>query len=103
MRSAQREHPEARKELRAAANGFDDPAIGQKFVDATRVARQAITHMPAAWPPVRGFEYGPTVRRKSVGGFPYGILYCLTATEIVILAYAHERWRPGYWEDRIDG
>ncbi len=76
--------------------------MGQKLIDATRVARQAIAHMPHAWPPLLGFDHGPTVRRKSVEGFPYGIVYCVTATEIVILAYAHERRRPGYWESRLE-
>jgi hypothetical protein len=41
------------------------------------------------------------VRRKGVSGFPYGVVYVVRAEEIVILAYAHDRRRPGYWEHRL--
>jgi len=51
---AQREHPEARAELRAGANWYDDPATGQELLDATLEARGSIAEMPGAWPPVRG-------------------------------------------------
>lgn len=48
MTLAQREHPEARAELRAGANWYDDPAAGQELLDATRQARQGIAKMPDA-------------------------------------------------------
>jgi len=30
------------------------------------------------------------------------LIYLASAEEIVILAVAHQRRRPGYWKDRID-
>ena len=48
MTLAQREHPEARAELRAGANWYDDPATGQELLDATFAARQSIAKMPGA-------------------------------------------------------
>lgn len=59
--------------------------------------------MPEAWPPVSGGDRKPIVRRKGVAGFPYGVIYYTTDSEIVIVAYAHERRHPGYWKHRIDG
>lgn len=96
MTLPQREHPEARAELRAAANWYDDPETGQELLDATREARRDIAAMPEAWPPVGDWEREPRLRRKSVVGFPYGMVYFLTSEEIVIVAYAHEKRRPGY-------
>ena len=57
--------------------------------------------MPSAWPRVDDEDREPIIRRKRVAGFPYGVVYYATDSEIVIVAYAHERRRPGYWEDRI--
>lgn len=102
MTFTQREHPEARAELRAGAHWYDDPATGQELLDATLKARQSIAQMPDAWPPAFGLDREPIVRRKGVTGFPYAVVYYVTSSEIVILAYAHEKRRPGYWKHRVD-
>ncbi len=102
MTLAQREHPEARAELRVGANWYDDPATGQELLDATLQARTSIVEMPGAWPPVRGWDREPIVRRKGVIGFPYGVIYYATDSEIVIVAYAHEKRLPGYWKHRVE-
>lgn len=102
MTLAQREHPQARAELRAGATWYDDPATGQELLDATLEARRSIAAMPEAWPPVGGWDRKPIVRRKGVAGFPYGVIYYKTDSEIVIVAYAHERRQPGYWKHRVD-
>lgn len=101
MTLAQREHPEARAELRAGATWYDDSATGQEFLDATRQARQSIAAMPDAWPPIRDWDREPVVRRKGVPGFPYGVIYYVANDEVVIVAYAHERRLPGYWKHRV--
>ena len=31
------------------------------------------------------------------------LLYYLTDAEVVIVAYAHNRRKPRYWEHRLDG
>lgn len=40
----------------------------------------------------------PRTRRLLVGRFPYQVVYRLRATEIVIVAVAHLKRRPGYWK-----
>lgn len=102
MTLAQREHPEARAELRAGANWYDDPATGEELLDATLQARRSIAKMPDAWPPIRDWNREPVVRRKGVSGFPYGIIYYVNDSEIVIVAYAHEKRLPGYWKHRFE-
>nr|WP_281177584.1 hypothetical protein [Kribbia dieselivorans] len=42
------------------------------------------------------------MRSMAVGVFPYRLLYYLTESDFVILAYAHERRKPGYWQHRLD-
>ncbi len=39
-------------------------------------------------------------RRALVGRFPYQVVYRLKPTEIVIVAIAHLKRRPGYWKNR---
>lgn len=101
MTLAQREHPDARAELRAAANWYNDAATGQELLDATRQARHDIAAMPEAWPPVPGWHNEPRLRRRRVAGFPYAVVYFVTDDEIVIVAYAHDKRRPGYWKSRL--
>lgn len=98
----QREHPAARDELRAGVNWYDDPETGQELLDAIRSAQRAIGQMPNAWPAIREWGRQPTIRRKSVNGFPFGVIYYVADQEIVIIAYAHEKRRPGYWSSRLD-
>lgn len=33
--------------------------------------------------------------------FPYGIVYFVRDDEVLVVAYAHERRRPGYWRERL--
>jgi hypothetical protein len=36
-----------------------------------------------------------------MGTFPYQILYFIEDSYLVVIAYAHNRRKPGYWKDRI--
>jgi hypothetical protein len=42
----------------------------------------------------------PMTRRILLLGFPYQIVYRLRPAEIVIVAVAHLKRRPGYWKNR---
>lgn len=43
------------------------------------------------------------VRSASVKVFPYRVIYYLTDTSVVIVAYAHNRRKPDYWQHRLQG
>jgi len=103
MTSSPRVHPEAHAELNAGAAWYDEPAVGQQLIDAAREAVALIVEMPSAWPPDPDWDGGEVIRRKSVKGFPYGVIYYVAEPEeeIVIVAYAHNKRRPGYWKGRI--
>jgi hypothetical protein len=34
--------------------------------------------------------------------FPYGTVYFVRDDEVIVVAYAHERRRRGYWRDRLN-
>ncbi len=42
-----------------------------------------------------------TFAARGLDGFPYRIVYFTRGDEIVVVAYAHERRRPGYWKKRL--
>lgn len=43
----------------------------------------------------------PETRRVLVARFPYQIVYRLGGGEIVIVAFAHLKRRPGFWKHRV--
>jgi plasmid stabilization system protein ParE len=42
----------------------------------------------------------PDVRMRVVRRYPYSIVYVVRGPNVVIIAVAHHRRRPGYWMDR---
>ena len=73
------------------------PGLGGEFFDEVGAILALIEANP---------EIGATIsadgqtRRALVGRFPYQVVYRLRPTEIVIVAIAHLKRRPGYWKDR---
>lgn len=50
--------------------------------------------------PLLGTPFHGTRRRYILRRFPYSLIYQITPEELRILAVAHHRRRPGYWEQR---
>lgn len=73
------------------------PGLGGEFFDEVGAILTLIEANP---------EIGMTIsadgqtRRALVGRFPYQVVYRLKSTEIVIVAIAHLKRRPGYWKNR---
>lgn len=94
--------PEAELELEEAASRYEEErsGLGRRFLDAVATTIDRIRRFPHAGAPV---PYAPPdlpARRAPVKGFPYHVVYLLTAEAIRVLALAHYRRRPGYWFDR---
>ncbi|MDR3068838.1 MAG: hypothetical protein LBU50_04975 [Cellulomonas sp.] len=98
------EHPDAGAELFAAAERYEQaqPGLGHALFAAVEVAIRAIDQFPDGWPPFPGWSRQPVVRSKGTARFSCRVVYFVQDGEPVILAYAHERQRPGYWADRFD-
>ncbi len=88
---------EAQNELRSGMLFYEYQhfSLGKDFVLEIRRLCRHISENP-----LLGSEIGPAVRRRLVRRFPYAILYAIESSEIVVLAIAHQRRRPGYWTSR---
>lgn len=91
--------PEAEQEMFEAAIYYQSQAsdLGLDYLFEVEQAVQAIAESPITWPIIEG-----ELRRRLVKRFPFGILYRIEPEEIVIIAVAHLRRRPGYWKKRLE-
>ena len=83
----------------AAANEWYAPrsaAASAGFEAELDAAELAIRELPQAWPPS---NHG--TRRYLLRRYPFGIVYRVESTRILIIAIAHGHRRPGYWRDRV--
>lgn len=90
-------HPDARREILDALDWYNDrnPIAAESFAGEIRKALDLIDSAPTRWP-----EYEGSARRYLLPKFPYSIVYRLTATGVEIVAVAHHKRRPRYWQDR---
>jgi toxin ParE1/3/4 len=92
-------HPDARAELLHAARYYEAQAtgLGTQFVDEAERVTNLLFRSPGLGVPVVGHE---ALRRWRLRRFPYYLIYRAQRGALLILAVAHERQRPGYWEER---
>ena len=73
------------------------PGLGAELYDAVNATIDGIERQPKIG--ATAYE-DPNSRRMLVAGFPYHVVYRLEHDEIVILAIAHMKRRPGFWKQR---
>ena len=71
--------------------------LGGEFFDAVAETLSLIETNPAIGVMISG---DGLTRRALVARFPYQIVYRLRPAEIVVVAVAHLKRRPGYWRNR---
>lgn len=71
------------------------PGLGVSFLLDLGEAGRLIGEHPEASPLV-----GEEIRRKLCRRFPYSLLYTVEPERILVLAVAHHKRRPGYWQER---
>ncbi|MGP5050836.1 type II toxin-antitoxin system RelE/ParE family toxin [Brachybacterium sp. JB7] len=105
MTLTRRIHPEAASELFEAAEWYEAARtdLGDDFLSEVGATEWQVLDWPEAARVFPGWNELPVVRSASVRVFPYRVLYYLTDTEVVIVAYAHNRRKPKYWEHWLDG
>jgi toxin ParE1/3/4 len=89
---------EARRELIEARDYYDDQrrGYGLRFVEAVEREFAFLLQFENI-----GKSVGGGVRRRTLRDWPYGIFYRLRDDELIIIAVAHHRRRPGYWRSRL--
>lgn len=89
--------PAAREELNEAAAFYEAsvPGLGEAFLDDVERAIESVRDNPRI-----GAAVGRRFRRTLLRRFPYSIIDVDRDNEIVLVAVAHQRRRPGYWRRR---
>ncbi|MCI1747325.1 MAG: type II toxin-antitoxin system RelE/ParE family toxin [Acidipropionibacterium sp.] len=98
-------HPDAEAELIAAATWYERERrrLGSDFLNQAEFAVQQLLDWPQIAPVFPGWDREPIVRSQAIKRFPFQIVYYVTDTQVRIVAFAHTRRKPGYWQDRLDG
>ena len=74
---------------------IDSPQLAQDFEAEVKNAIAQIAEMPHAWP-----RYLKGTRHYLLRRFPYFIVYEVEEDGVLLLALAHAKRRPGYWQKR---
>ena len=80
-----------------AADEYDEamPGLGDEFLATVERAFDLILSAPHRWPRIDGRHHRYVVMR-----FPFSVLYRYNETEVVFVAIANHKRRPGYWAHR---
>ena len=89
----------AREEFAAAVRWYEEQrtGLGAEFFDAVVETTDRIDAQPEISTPASADQQ---TRRVLVQRFPYQVINRLLPNEIVIIAIAHLKRRPGYWKAR---
>ena len=87
--------PAARVELDQIAGAYNDEVagLGGEFLEAIERSLETLLEHPFSGP-----EHLAGTRRMLVARFPYSVVYRVTGERVVVVAIAHHRRRPGYWQ-----
>jgi plasmid stabilization system protein ParE len=91
-------HPEAEEEYLEVVSYYESqvPGLGERFDAELRTASALLLEYPEIGPLI-----GEQLRRLVLDRFPYYLIYTVSAEIVYVVAVAHERRRPGYWEQRL--
>jgi len=89
---------EAREEFLHEVQYFTNvsPRLGRRFDVAVQKAEALAAEFAEA-----GFSYKFGTRRVFPGRFKFSIVYVVREDEVVVLAVAPFRRKPGYWRPRL--
>ncbi len=90
-------HPEAIEDIRQAVAWYrkESDSVADRFKAELRHAELRITSTPQTWP-----DYLLGTKRYVIKKYPYSLVDVQRSDKIIILAVAHSRRKPGYWDGR---
>lgn len=91
-------HPDARGELRDARRWYYERSLlsATAFAHAIEKAISRIREEPNSFPLA---AHG--TRKLTLLRFPFNVFYRSSEIDVVIIAVAHQKRRPGYWSERL--
>ena len=89
--------PEAKDEFLEAAQYYEgcQEGLGYRFRLDIESATQKIAKTPFMYRVLKA-----PFRRHLLAKFPYSIIYSIEPDHIRIIAVAHNKRKPGYWQER---
>jgi plasmid stabilization system protein ParE len=75
--------------------------LGVEFLDEVDATIRRVLEAPFSGATVPRLPADPSVRRLATRRFPYHVVYLIADEELRILAVAHDRRRPGFWNARL--
>ena len=90
-------HPDALEEAEAARNWYAERSLvaSRSFVSELVHAVHQVVESPEMWP-----SCGVGTRRYVFPRFPFSLVYRVLERKIQIVAVAHSKRKPRYWESR---
>lgn len=87
----------AQDEIRSIIRYYDDQegGLGFDFIEELEEAWDLMREHPEI-----GARYDGDIRCLFLRRFPFAVLYSIERHETVVHAIAHQRRRPGYWQER---
>ena len=70
--------------------------LGDDFLDDIQHAIDTVREHPEI-----GVAAGKGLHRVLIRRFPFTVIYAADPEQIVVVAIAHQRRRPGYWKGRM--
>lgn len=95
---------EAEAEATEAAMWYEKQrtGLGREFLDDLETTFQNLVANAAGLPFLESSEStDPLFQRASLKRFPYLVVFTIREEDIVVVAIAHARRKPGYWKNRI--
>jgi toxin ParE1/3/4 len=92
--------PPAEEEFLHDVAGYEveRPGLGAEFIAEVERAVRRIAYFPR-----HGSPYFAATRRVGLRRFPYSIVYVPDPEDLLVVAVAHHRRKPGYWRSRVSG
>ena len=92
-------HPTASEEIVETTAYYEGevPGLGDRFLAEVERVVEVLCDQPNI-----GQSVGEELRRIILARFPYSLIYSIESERIWVIAVAHHRRRPGYWQERID-
>jgi plasmid stabilization system protein ParE len=90
----------AKQDLREALAWYRErsPELADRFLDEVYKTLELLEHFPNLGGRVLGVNDTAT-RQLPIDTFPYQVVFKRFPNRISVLAIAHERKRPGYWNE----
>jgi len=91
-------HPEAVAEAQSAAQWYRERSVSAALAFLAELDRaiERIAEDPTIWP-----RYVAGTQRFLLQRFPFSVVYRSVSNRIEVVAIAHGRRKPGYWERRL--